>query len=240
MTEPPVVLGRLDGGERIVAHDVRPGLYRLEWTHEDPLSTFEPRVAEVYLAAGDTRSLVLEVDVTASSGSASFNGLPLEDGWVVFTDDPSDASRATLARVRDGRYTGAIPLGVRRLFATVVPKRDPMPKIDLATGQGVPIELDRRDFGRGHADVAYEAYDIIVHLPEGEDDLTIETEAYVWSGSRWSRERGEPIAVSGTRAVLQLVRVGPFSFKVRSPGVSGWSASRTVSVTRDVEVYIRR
>ncbi len=241
LTMPAITLGRLDGGERIASQDVRPGLYRLEWSHDRPLPGFEPRVSEVYLAPGNVRNLVLEVDVTALRGAVTFNGESLDQGWVIFTDDPSDPSRNTLARVNEGRYAGAIPAGSRQLFATVVPERDPMPAVDLNTGQGVPIELNHRDVARGRVSISYEAYDLTVVVTNSADsELTIEAQSYIWRGTRWDLEDSDPVPFTGSRKVFSLVRPGTFKFKVRSHGVSGWTATRTVAVTEDVEVTIAR
>ncbi|MEM7262050.1 MAG: hypothetical protein AAF488_08660 [Planctomycetota bacterium] len=240
-TFPVIPLGVLEGDARLESFDVRPGIYRLTWTHERPLPTFQPQSIELELYPGNRRELSLVIPVGAFEGTATFNGKPLERGWVAFTDDPSDPTRWTLASVESGRFSGAIPVGGRRLFATVIPDTDPPPRLDLSTGEGLPIEVAARDVERGSASLHYEAYTVTVRIPSAaEREITIETDAHVWRGNRWDRVDGEPWVVEGDRAIFTLVRPGPFRFKVSASGGSGWTASREVLVEEDVEVWIRR
>ncbi len=231
------------GGRRF--QEVTPGVYRATWGPVEPHPGIPPASAEALVKPGTLSRLTLRIPDRFLPGEAFFNGVRLDQGWLVLTDDPGNPARLRSARVSGGSFLAPVPPQADRLFVVLIPEREPLATPDFSpeVPRGTSVFYEEREIRAalrsGSLRVQYQAWKLTIRLPDGllarHPDTQIEFPHYVWDGSRFRREnRSEPVTAQPIQ--LDLVPPGPFPFRIFSR--SGPRFFQTIDLQEDTRVSL--
>lgn len=220
--------------------NVAPGRYTVSWELRDGHPDAMPVRRSTTIGEGDHVAISARLDAEFESGHARFLGQSVSDGWVVITDDPGDPERQFWSRVADSRFHGPVPDGSTKLFATVVPRRDPIPTVDFATGQGRPAPIERR---RGELSIDTVAYDLELVF---EDDFYTPRPyhftwpRFEWRFGEWREVEGTPRPIPGRVLRYSLLPPGLWRYRIDESLRQGWTSQRTIDLRENLELRVVR
>lgn len=220
--------------------NVAPGRYTVSWELREGHPDAAPVRRSTPIGEGDHVAIAARLDAEFESGRARFLGRSVSEGWVVITDDPGDPDRQFWSRVTDSRFHGPVPTGATKLFATVVPRRDPIPTVDFATGQGRPAPIERR---RGELAIDTVAYDL--ELIFEEDFYTPRPYQFTWPRfewrfGEWREVEGTPRPIAGRVLRYSLLPPGLWKYRIDESLSQGWTSRRTIDLRENLELHVVR
>jgi len=241
--------GAVDLGEGLVREptlhrDVRPGRYRLEWGSAALPPGIERPSAEVVVVPGARSTLELAVDAEFRPATATWNGAPLESGWVLLTDDPNSPERLRAAPVRGGRASLPVPADARQLLVSLVPERTPEVRIDFSRGSARPEPLPAEALRSDPIPIADEGYDLVFRLGQSivaDPEAWLEIPRWVWQRDRWRTDGTVALRADRARLVIPLLAPGLYPYNVESRAPGGWSIRLAAEIrAEDVTIEVER
>ena len=231
--EGDIDLGEVVEGTTRDYSDVRPGRYRLEWGPEDlPLGIVTPS-ALVSLGPGHARELELQIDADIRTVIARRNGLRLVGGWVLVTDDPTDAEHLRAGRIVGGVAKIPVPKRAGALFVSATPARVPEVAIDFALGSALPRELPRAELHADPIRVEINAYDLSFTFNDGvllSRNPVLVLPRWVFKNDQWKVDGEVTIPITGSSLVIPDLAPGIVQYTVESRGPGGWSIHQSVEL----------
>ncbi len=222
--------------------NIRPGIYGVRWSLQDPLPGYTPHEAQVVLAEGSRANLNLRLDLKLISGVATYNNQRLAKGWVILSSDPNDPDASQVGRVINGRFTIPAPTRTRRAYISLV-KEHPnarLPRHVIGESAFKPIKDWRGVLSSGEVYARAEGHNLKINLGKQYTDPDSETEIelkhYYWDSRGNLKTEYQYIPIEGTPFELRDIKPGHFKFTIRKKG--GATRTGQIDLEEDMEMDV--